>query len=254
MAIHEKQRLAFILMLFVVAFQLVPLVKGEELTATLIPNHGKENASIYLKIRGTMTDASLNVYWDDSVLVHNFGQNIPVENEPGAGFDYTFNVPSEKPFSDIGTHSVSVEVNYNIFVEQPRLHKEARSFTATLDFEVEGEIIDYEQLYNDLNTEFESLSSEYAQLESHELEMQSKVSELESELETLSQNLQSVEDIQSNYNNLLQDYAELTSNYSDLLESVGDNPESPAIPGFPIEVLVFGISAYALYLRKHRIS
>jgi hypothetical protein len=217
-----------------------------EPTATIIPTHGTKDTSIFLKIRGTM-DASMYLYWDDYVLETNFAQNIPTGSSSGAGFDYTFNIPSQKPYSDPGVHTISIEVTYSIFVEQPRLHKEGRTFTTTLEFEVEGVVIDYEQLYEDLSIEFELLSSEYDQLESAEQELRSRVSELETELETLSENLQSVTEIQTNYNDLLQDYAELTSSYSDLLESSGENSDSQAIPGFPIETLVFGVIIFFLF-------
>jgi len=202
----SKKQLVLMFTFIVFMLQYVQPVQGAEPEAVLIPDHGPKDSPIFLKIRGTTIDASLYLYWDDFVIVQGFSQNIPKGTEPGAGFDYNFDIPNQKPYSNLGIHTVTIEVTYNIFVEQPRLHKEGRIFNTMIDFEIEGEVIDFEQRYNDLLIDYEKLMNDYSDLqESH--------SELLTRLETLERE-----------------------------QNTGLN----AIPGFPINALIGGISAFVL--------
>ncbi|MFH2110549.1 MAG: hypothetical protein ABIJ47_04730 [Candidatus Bathyarchaeota archaeon] len=191
-------------------------VHGSEIEAVLIPHNGEEDANIFLKIRGIMTDASLYVYWDDYVLEQGFKQNIPKGDEPGAGFDYNFKIPTQSKYRTPGEHTVYIEISYNIFVEQPRLHKEARSFSTSLVFQVDEPVvmIDYEQKYNDLLVKYDSL--------------------------------------QGDYDSLLKDYNELSQSYNELNAQLENTASSNNISGYPIVSILIAVALLVVAMKKDR--
>jgi len=177
----------------------------------ITPTSGKADTNIFLKIRGASVDGYCYLYWDDILLLNRISQTTD-ENSPGTGFDITFNPPDQSPYSDPGEHVLTIELEYNVFVEQPRLHKEARTYSTSLSFViVNGE--DSEDIVSN------------------------DVSKLTSQLETL----------QEEYDELQRKYLDALIQIEEL--KIEENPSNDSIPGFPIQAIVLSLIGIIIYWR-----
>jgi hypothetical protein len=188
-----------------------------------------------------MMDGVLYLYWDGLPILREVPQNI----EPGSkntGYDISFFPPTDSPYSDKGEHILKLEIFYNVFVEQPRLHEEPREYTVNLSFVLEDG--DLSSDYAELQDKYNSLSEDYNELYQDNLVSQDLVAELQDNYNGLSEE----------YNELYQDnlvsqdlVAELQDRVAEL-ESQLASERGRKILGFPLSTIAIGVICVIMLL------
>lgn len=109
----------------------VPKACAQEPTADIYPSKGSVFTDIYLQVRyDYMEDGQLYLFWDGLLILEDVAQNFQT------GFDVHFYPPNIYPYSELGNHSIHLQIWYNVIVEEPRIHKEPRFYNSTLTFEI----------------------------------------------------------------------------------------------------------------------
>jgi hypothetical protein len=152
-------------------------------SAALYPSQGSINTEIYLQVRGI--GGILYLFWDD-ILIDTYTENFYGDFN---GFDIYFYPPNQHPYSDLGNHTVYIEIYWEYYDPGQILVEE----NFTLNFEIIEyfpcpEYIALNATYNELLTSYNDLLNEYQIL-------------------------------LANYSSLLEDYNSLSINFNDLLES-----------------------------------
>lgn len=200
----------------------MPRVAAVEPTATIHPSKGTVHTDIFLQVRGLekfvagdnwpgFRDMELYLYWDGKPLI--LGLSDPGSYDSNMHyFDVHFSPPNEHPLSDLGNHTIYIEI-YKDWVNY------LCNFTLTF------EIIEYypcdewlalNATYHDLLSDYNGLLDNYNSLSSDYNAIQANYNTLQNNYNSL---LADYNDLLDSYSTLATDYDYLSSSYSDLESS-----------------------------------
>jgi len=166
-------------------------------SAALYPPQGSVFTNIYLQVRGI--GGELYLFWDD-ILVGTYQENF---YEDFNGFDIYFNPPNQLPYSNLGNHTVSLQIWWKYWDGEYYYVQE----NFTLSFEIIEyfpceEFISLNATYHDLLNDYNSLLADYNTLSADYNEL-----------------LNDYNSVSDNYNNLLGNYSILATNFNSLNSS-----------------------------------
>ena len=190
--------------------------------ATLYPSQGSVFTDIYLQVRGI--GGELYLFWDD-ILVGTYHENF---YEDFHGFDIYFNPPNQLPYSNLGNHTVSLQIWWRYWDGEYYYVQE--NFTLTFEIIESCEYITLNATYllnnfnalladyNTLSADYNNLLGNYSALATNFDSLNSSYYELEETYESLdstySELLNTYNQLQSDYANLQEDYDLLTVYYN----------------------------------------
>ncbi len=222
-------------------------VKGQgEPYAALYPSEGSASTDVYLQVRNLEVycpypnwydygGAILYLFWDDICLMQNVPNNYPWAR--GVGYDLSLSSPQVHPYSDLGNHNVTMQIQYwgdHIFnltftIIEYAPSPEYVALNATY-YELLGNyttlLSNYDLLlgsytaliadHNEVLTNYNNLFTSYDSLAKHYGSLNSSYDGLTDDYDSLKANYNS---LQTNYNSLKADLDSLESSNSNLATS-----------------------------------
>lgn len=192
----------------------VPRVAAVEPTATIYPSEGTVDTDIFLQVRGF----GIGEEWDVHYKLYLFWDSKPIMTGVDDGgnhfYDIYFNPPNEHPYSDLGNHTVYVE-----------LWRSHYGWSFIANFTLVFEIVEWGPCpeYIALNATYASLLADYSALLDDFLSLLADYDTLQSDYNDLQNDYNSLStdysDLLNSYNTLSTDYDSLSSNYDDLKSS-----------------------------------
>jgi len=205
----HKSSFLFLILISILALN-VPKVYAEP-TAKIYPTEGTVYTDIFLQVRGF----GIGEEWDVHYKLYLFWDSEPIMTGVDDGgnhiYDIYFNPPNEHPYSDLGNHTVYVE-----------LWRSHYGWTFIANFTLIFEIIEWAPSpeYLALNATYSELLSNYTKLLDNYNSLVANYSTLNDDFTSLSANYDglfgSFDGLNSTYYNLQRNYDSLSSSYDTL--------------------------------------
>ena len=238
----------------------VSYVSAVEPTAKIVPTEGSVYTDIFLQIRGLekflegdnwpgYRDMEMYLYWDDKPLILGL-------SDLGSGdknmhyFDVHFSAPNEHPYSDLGNHTIYIEI-----------YKDWAAFLC--NFTLTFEIVEYLPCdeYLALNATYSELLSNYTNLLDNYNSLVANYSTLNDDFTSLSANYEGLfgsydglnstyYNLQRNYDSLSSSYDTLEASYSALIEEMSSARNLSYV--FITTTIILAATAIYLALRRTR--
>jgi hypothetical protein len=195
-------------------------VSAQEPWAEIHPSEGTIETSIFLQVRGlgvflegdnwgSIRHMELYLYWDNQPLILGLGDPAGPGGTQMHYFDVNFTGPNEHPYSDIGNHTIYIEI-----------YEDWATYLCnfTLTFEITeyfpcDEWLALNATYTSLLNNYTALNASYQNLMAQYNTLSSSYNSLLNQYDSLLGNYDS---LLSNYNSLSSTYDQLKTNYQSL--------------------------------------